>query len=669
MKTTSGAESLMNASNRLPPGEYTAGRILTLWVAAAVPMILLAWGVVPLLIPRVRFPSALLYWLVLTIGAAWQVMLCLWVVRREEGNLNWSTICRRTWLNRPRDPRTDEARARLFWWLLPCLLIAFIGLCVEVAMLVAAHSPLLWRFGLHVIQWMSRCWPPYANLLELVSPRYAEHWWLPVGVMGLWFVSSLIGEEIFFRGVLLPKMQWAFGKKDWMVNGVLYVAYSICQPWMIPMRLLDVLAVVWPVRRFRSLLLGLIVRGVSTIGLFAVLWLGFYAAPLKPLSASLNLPYVCRDPLPANYRNWGMFRAPLTNVPKFNPGNPWFSVDLRSRDASRLDLRDSAKDLEHANYDSQTIWPPKDRMPPTFDPAQILELGKNPGLGVRRLHAQGIAGRGIGIGIVDMTLLTTHPEYSGQVKWYEEINVWGAPRAQMHGSAVASIAVGKTVGVAPEADLYFVGFGDNLRNLSFLPHYYAQGVRRLLQVNRRLPKEHRIRAISLSFGPGPGLLGYESFISAIKEAEADGIFVAWCGEGRFPIWGLGVPPTADRDDFQSYSIPQWLEWQALTGSMKVLFVPMDSRTTASPTGVNDYVYYGTGGLSWTVPYAAGAYALAAQVCPEITPEQFWSLALKTGRTIQLNHDGKMIPLGPILDPVALVDALKSGKNWPSGALR
>ena len=31
------------------------------------------------------------------------------------------------------------------------------------------------------------------------------------------------------------------------------------------------------------------------------------------------------------------------------------------------------------------------------------------------------------------------------------------PDAQMHGPAVSSIAVGKTVGVAPEADLYYIG--------------------------------------------------------------------------------------------------------------------------------------------------------------------------------------------------------------------
>jgi hypothetical protein len=86
---------------------------------------------------------------------------------------------------------------------------------------------------------------------------------------------------------------------------------------------------------------------------------------------------------------------------------------------------------------------------------------------------------------------------------------------------------------------------------------------------------------------------------------------------------------------------------------------MDSRTTASPTGVEDYVFYREGGWSWSIPYLAGMYALAAQVNPDITPEEFWETALKTGRTIQLPHDGKDYEFGVILDPQTLIDTLKS----------
>jgi len=85
---------------------------------------------------------------------------------------------------------------------------------------------------------------------------------------------------------------------------------------------------------------------------------------------------------------------------------------------------------------------------------------------------------------------------------------------------------------------------------------------------------------------------------------------------------------------------------------------MDSRTTASPTGADEYVFYREGGWSWSIPYIGGVFALALQADPTITAERFWSLALETGRTIDLDHGGETVSLGPIIDPVALIDALR-----------
>ncbi len=85
---------------------------------------------------------------------------------------------------------------------------------------------------------------------------------------------------------------------------------------------------------------------------------------------------------------------------------------------------------------------------------------------------------------------------------------------------------------------------------------------------------------------------------------------------------------------------------------------MDSRAVASPTGNSDYVFYREGGWSWSIPYIAGVYALAAQVKPDITPDVFWSTALKTGRTIEISHEGQKYSFGIILDPVALIHALQ-----------
>ena len=56
-------------------------------------------------------------------------------------------------------------------------------------------------------------------------------------------------------------------------------------------------------------------------------------------------------------------------------------------------------------------------------------------------------------------------------------------------------------------------------------------------------------------------------------------------------------------------------------------------------------------------YLAGLYALACQVKPTVTPEEFWSVGLETGKTITIDKDGKTYKFGKIVDPVALVNAL------------
>ena len=75
---------------------------------------------------------------------------------------------------------------------------------------------------------------------------------------------------------------------------------------------------------------------------------------------------------------------------------------------------------------------------------------------LRTVHQNGITGKGIGLAIIDHPLLVGHVEYRDRLKSYEEIRVQAGGAAEMHGPAVASVAVGQTVGVAPGADLYYI---------------------------------------------------------------------------------------------------------------------------------------------------------------------------------------------------------------------
>ena len=211
---------------------------------------------------------------------------------------------------------------------------------------------------------------------------------------------------------------------------------------------------------------------------------------------------ISRHPQPADFSS---YYVKLTSIPIYdlNSDDP-FQIDLRSRDLTSIDMTNSLSDLMYATFDSKTKWPAPGMMSAAFDPYKILELNKDPGLGVRNLHQQGIDGTGIGIAIIDQTLLVDHIEYKDRIRVYEEAEDIGKDwTATMHGAAVTSIAAGKTVGIAPNADLYYIatencGDATSMEDLDFSCR--AKAIHRIVEINRGLPDNRKIRVLSMSFG-------------------------------------------------------------------------------------------------------------------------------------------------------------------------
>jgi len=348
------------------------------------------------------------------------------------------------------------------------------------------------------------------------------------------------------------------------------------------------------------------------------------------------------------------FRRPLKEVPSYDPASAnTFQVLLQGQDLRAFDLSDRLPDLLYANFDTRTQWP--QRLPAGLDPARFLALGKNPGLGLRALHAQGITGRGVSLAIVDQPLLVDHTEYADRLRLYEELHTI-EKSASMHGVAVASIAAGRTVGVAPEADIYYVA-ADWLtsnpvpwaRALSrelvsrarsrpggqigweMVDFAWAgRAIERVLDLNRDLPAARKIRVISIEVGWSADQRGYQAVTAAVERAKREGVFVVSSSlrdTHGLQFHGLARAPLADPDDPGSFfPVAAW----GPDLSQPTLLIPMDARATAAPTGPEDYAFYPQAGWSWVAPYVAGLYALACQVNPKVTPEVFWKTALATG---------------------------------------
>lgn len=233
---------------------WSKTRVLAVWAAAALPMAILAWVITPLLAHAFSGPTALPRALILslTAGLVWQFCLVLLVLRREQGTLSWPVVKAALWLNTPVSTRTGKPNKRLWWMVVPLMLL----LAAE-EMLPAIPSPVSRDsaafFASHTGQeWMSGNWI-----------------WLAILVVQFTFNTAL-GEELLFRGLLLPRMG-SFGRFDWLVNGVLFAGYHLHEPWVIPQTVLvDTFALALPSRRWRSALIGIVVHSGQTVFFFVI---------------------------------------------------------------------------------------------------------------------------------------------------------------------------------------------------------------------------------------------------------------------------------------------------------------------------------------------------------------------------------------------------------------
>jgi membrane protease YdiL (CAAX protease family) len=241
-----------------PPSEslseqYSLAKILGIWAAAALPMALLAWVIAPVIIPHLPLHSGITYWLLIIAGMSWQFVVALFILRRELGNLRWDVLRKRLWLNLPRDPHTGRARARLFWWVVPCLMFTF---TIGIVLARYLDAPVTALFP--ALQMPAR-----ADQSRLADPQFIGQWWLLGVLLISWVFNYFLGEELLFRGVLLPKMRGVFGRWDWVANAVLFGLYHLHMPWSLPSNILANLAYTWPARRFRSNWMSVIVHGVE----------------------------------------------------------------------------------------------------------------------------------------------------------------------------------------------------------------------------------------------------------------------------------------------------------------------------------------------------------------------------------------------------------------------
>ena len=239
--------------------QYSLIKILGIWASVTVPMGVLAFVVAPAIVPHTSIHPGLVHWMCMVAGMMWQFVVSVVVLRRELGRLSWAAVKERIWANLPRDPRTGRSRRVLLLWTVPAIAANVVGGYLAAGLDVAWSSGL--PDALHE--------PWYTQIQVLADPQFQGQWWiLGLTVTSLVF-NYVLGEELLFRGVLLPRMAGVFGRWDWVANTVLFGLYHVHKIWAWPSMITSSFGTAWAAKRYRSFWMAVIVHGVE--GYFIVL--------------------------------------------------------------------------------------------------------------------------------------------------------------------------------------------------------------------------------------------------------------------------------------------------------------------------------------------------------------------------------------------------------------
>ncbi len=239
------------------------------------------------------------------------------------------------------------------------------------------------------------------------------------------------------------------------------------------------------------------------------------------------------------------------------------------------------------NWTTDVIWPAADKLPHDFNPIQELEAAKTPTDTVN-LHKAGKTGKGISIAIIDQRLNREHPEYADNIRYYSVFGPWDKDGIDYHGSLVSGCAVGHTTGTAPDANLYYFA-APTIVDGELDRKYINEAIRKLLEINKTLPEDKKIRFLSCSWG-GITDKGADETKTLFDECEKNGIMV------------IGGAYKAMSD-----YIPYDKRYKNKTNRIGI---PTNGKTT--PFWQGGYYYTRQGGSSSTFPYIAGILACATQ---------------------------------------------------------
>ena len=143
------------------------------------------------------------------------------IVRLEEADLRWATVNRRGAINNAAIPT---------WWGAPQAVDVGDPFLIAIVLWELALRAFVDEPWVTIFPFLAE--PPGYGLSgvfqsqELLDRLVGAWWFLGLFVVNAIF-NTILGEEFLFRGVLLPKMEGAFGRWSWVANGAMHGFYHL----------------------------------------------------------------------------------------------------------------------------------------------------------------------------------------------------------------------------------------------------------------------------------------------------------------------------------------------------------------------------------------------------------------------------------------------------------
>lgn len=236
--------------------------ILWMFTWPALWYLLLIYGLGKFFIPADGPTPTWFFLFVLAAGSGAELIVALVLLRREGYPLTLVSLRDRLRLNWP--------KGRNRWGYAALMLILLIMLSASMGPVTKALAGVP---GFVPPDWWPAISNPTINIqgVDDVFPDVAikGNFLLLLAFFVIGLVGNVFGEEIYYRGYLLPRMHGVFGRWDWVANGVLFTLKHVYQRWLYPSILVGGLFFAFAAGPFASLPLAMVYH-----------WLGNFFLPL-----------------------------------------------------------------------------------------------------------------------------------------------------------------------------------------------------------------------------------------------------------------------------------------------------------------------------------------------------------------------------------------------------